>query len=48
MYYAGEGENYSDLLAKDALTNEAVEDWLDNSGFSAVPGAEEALVDPVQ
>ena len=47
MYYAGQGENYSDKLANDSLLARAVEEFLDANSPAAVPGAEEALVDPV-
>ncbi len=46
MYYAGEGELYSDSLARESLTDKAVDEWLEGAA-EAVPGAEEALVDPV-
>ena len=47
MYFAGEGEIYSKLLATNSLTQKAVEEWLTSIALSATPGAEEALVDPV-
>lgn len=47
MYYVGEGRIYSELLAENALTQETISDWLDSSDLTAVPGAEEVLVDPV-
>ena len=47
MYYVGEGEIYSKLLATNSLTQKAVEEWLTSIALSATPGAEEALVDPV-
>ncbi len=47
MYYVGEGKLYSDVLAEESLSDKAIEEWLDSSELSAVPGAEEALVDPV-
>ena len=47
MYYVGEGEIYSKLLAENSLTQNAINDWLTGSDITAVPGAEEVLVDPV-
>ena len=47
MYYVGEGELYSTLLAKDSLTQKTMEDWLTGTAAAVTPGAEEALVDPV-
>ena len=47
MYFVGEGRVYSELLAENSLSQKAITDWLNGSDITAVPGAEEALVDPV-
>ncbi|MGX8692529.1 MAG: peptidylprolyl isomerase [Clostridia bacterium] len=47
MYYVGEGELYSELLARNSLTEKAIESWLNDAAPAVVPGAEEVLVDPV-
>ena len=47
MFYVGEGRLYSEVLAEDLLTDEALESFLYDTDLTAVPGAEEALVDPV-
>ena len=47
MYYVGEGELYSNVLAENSLLQKTVEEWLNSSDITAVPGAEEVLVDPV-
>ncbi len=45
MYYVGEGELYSRQLAENSLTDKAVNEFLDGSDLTAVPGAEIVLVD---
>lgn len=47
MYYVGEGRVYSDMLAENSLISKAMTEWMDSTTLTAVPGAEEALVDPV-
>lgn len=47
MYFVGYGENYSDLLAKDSLSQNAVLELLSGAGVAYTPGPEEVLVDPV-
>ena len=46
MYFAGEGELYSKLLAENSLTEKALDEFL-SATAAVTPGAEEALVDPV-
>lgn len=47
MYFVGYGENYSDILAKDSLSDNAMVEMLSNAGVAYTPGPEEVLVDPV-
>ena len=47
MYFSGEGELYSKLLAENSLSQKTMTDWLDGVSVPAIAGAEEALVDPV-
>ena len=47
MYFVGEGEIYGEMLAKNSLSSKALEEWLNASDITAVPGESEALIDPV-
>lgn len=47
MFYSGEGRAYSEILAEDSLVSKAMTEWMDSTTLTAVPGPEEALIDPV-
>ncbi len=47
MYFVSEDRNYSDILAEESLIDRAIDEWLNSSDIVAVPGPDEAAVDPV-
>ena len=47
MYYVGEGELYSNVIAEEDLRSNKMDDWLENADITVIPGAGEALVDPI-
>ncbi|MBR1455590.1 MAG: peptidylprolyl isomerase [Oscillospiraceae bacterium] len=46
MYYVGQGELYSESIARSALSSEAISDWLADltAGYEAVPGKQYKLI----
>ena len=43
MYFVGEGDLYSNVIARNALTSEALSDWMSEITPESVPGAFEWL-----